>query len=377
MGESTAFSHARARPRSVGCECCVGAADAQVVSGRAPHRAPCAREPRRTSARGRAPLRGAPSPRLARAMEVHRAARMGWEAGLRGALANGESPNAVDQHSQGQQPLLYAAESGHTSCVLALLAAGASPGACAWNGVTPLLAAATGGHEACVRALLAAGAVADAAGPLGRSPLHAALPHEASGVVRALLDAGADVEVADKKGFSPLHWCASDGHVAAAQLLLDRGADVEAVAANGWTPLHLAANNAQENMVKLLLGAGADPLAKGTDDNTPRDVAATDELVRILGAAANRSDGFAQGADPAADGDSSAAAAAADATAALARTEEQRGTPSPAVGTRPQAQPAPGQPDLEADGPSAVASALIEALGFEPPAFLSKGWGST
>jgi hypothetical protein len=306
------------------------------------------------------------------ALEVHRAARIGWEAGLRGALEAGENPNAIDPGGSGDQPLHYAAEGGHTACVGVLLDAGACPTARTWHGYTPLHHAASGGHEAVLRCLLARGADCDAPGRFARTPLHAALPHPRC--VQLLLDTGADVEAADKKGWTPLHWCAADGHATAAGLLIERGADLEAAGSNGWTPLHLAANNARADLVRLLLDAGADALATGLDDKTPCDAAATPELRALLREAAARSDGFAQGAPVGAD--------------AAPEPSVQRRAGAPAVppagnagvdimgdgrsGAQTRAAPppeAPVTPLLSPTDPSVVASAMFEALGLRTPAF--------
>lgn len=78
---------------------------------------------------------------------------------LRELLWAGVEPDdAAEQDEGGRGPLWLAADHGHTSCVVELLAAGAEPDAAADAGSTPLMQASASGHVAVIEKLLQAGA---------------------------------------------------------------------------------------------------------------------------------------------------------------------------------------------------------------------------
>ncbi|HKX95408.1 MAG TPA: ankyrin repeat domain-containing protein [Methylibium sp.] len=74
-------------------------------------------------------------------------------------------------------------------------------------------------------------------------------------IVRVLIERGAAL---DPEGWTPLHYAAAGDARAIVALLLARGVRVDPRAPNGRTPLMLAAGYASEEMVDQLLRAGAD-----------------------------------------------------------------------------------------------------------------------
>jgi len=78
-------------------------------------------------------------------------------------------------------------------------------------------------------------------------------------IVRVLIERGAAL---DPEGWTPLHYAAAGDARAIVALLLARGVRVDPRAPNGRTPLMLAASYASEDMVDQLLHAGADPVAR-------------------------------------------------------------------------------------------------------------------
>ena len=89
--------------------------------------------------------------------------------------------------------LHHAASPGHTACLEALLAAGASVHSVNTHGSTPLHSASAGGQAACVRALIAAGSDVNHASQSGRTPFSLAVYNGHRRVLKILLRAGADM----------------------------------------------------------------------------------------------------------------------------------------------------------------------------------------
>ena len=153
--------------------------------------------------------------------------------------------------------------------------------------------AARTGQTATVAALLAAGADANVPDPDGMTPLHFAAMNGQIEAVRLLLAAGADPHAQDSLGRAPLHYAAFSDNTAVLDALRSAGADPGApgLAADhrGETPLHLAARRVKSQAVCWLLAAGADVNARNMDGETP---------LHVLGSA---------GRDPGAPGDEVAA----------------------------------------------------------------------
>ena len=177
-------------------------------------------------------------------------------------------------------PLHLAAEQGHASVALVLLAAGAYVNAKDDYDETPLHSAASEGHASIVSALLAAGAYVNAKNDDDETPLHHAALFGHESIASELLAAGADVNAEDDDDETPLHravynaptdyWSAYDGdHASVVTTLLAAGANVNAKNDDDETPLHHAALFGHESIASELLAAGADVNAEDDDDETP------------------------------------------------------------------------------------------------------------
>jgi len=110
--------------------------------------------------------------------------------------------NAKD--NDGWTPLFWAAFSGRTDIVRALLEKGANVNAIDDSGKTALMSAAVRGHTDTVRALLEKGADVNAKSKAGRTALMSAADLGQLDTVRVLLEQGADVDVKDRKGDTAL-----------------------------------------------------------------------------------------------------------------------------------------------------------------------------
>ena len=122
------------------------------------------------------------------------AARLGDLARLRALLATpGIDVDEGDENYGDETALHHAADWGHTACLEALLAAGASVHSVTAVGSTPLMFASWSGHAACVRALIAAGSDVNRADQYGRMPFYYALRRGRGRALKILLRAGADM----------------------------------------------------------------------------------------------------------------------------------------------------------------------------------------
>ena len=209
-------------------------------------------------------------------------------------LAAGMDPNATD--AEGGTALRFAAYSGHTQIVAALVKAGAAIEK-GEGGRTALFSAASGGHIESLRVLLDkspdAKTINDAFIEAARTRHHEAVrvladigadvkkvgspamiifllgavgwgEEEVSDTVRFLLNLGADPNGKDEEGWTALLAAAHLGYPSVVRLLLDRGADVNAKCAcpgwvnGGWTALLLATDGRHMEVVEALLDKGAD-----------------------------------------------------------------------------------------------------------------------
>ncbi|MEU9112274.1 ankyrin repeat domain-containing protein [Streptomyces sp. NPDC048483] len=125
--------------------------------------------------------------------------------------------------------LFAAIPEGDTTCVKALLRAGADPERADSEGTTPLYEASVNGEAAIARLLLAAGAAPDTeSSGLGAegTPLCAAACWGHTEAVRELLAHGADPNLREDHGtgWSPLRWANQGPHPETVALLLAAGA---------------------------------------------------------------------------------------------------------------------------------------------------------
>ena len=101
--------------------------------------------------------------------------------------------------------MMFAAQQGYETMVVALLAGGAAVNYVKENGSTPSTVAVVKGHVGVVKALLRAGAEVDKTGTTaGLTPLLVAAHGGSVGVVSALLRAGEEAHKADDYGNTPM-----------------------------------------------------------------------------------------------------------------------------------------------------------------------------
>jgi ankyrin repeat protein len=239
-------------------------------------------------------------------------------------LAHGAKPN-VEEPTEGQTALMWAASEGNTAAALMLIEFGADVKAKSKGGFTPLLFAVRGAHKDTVEALLAHGANANDKAPDGTSALNMAVVNAYFDVAAVLALNGADPNAPDARG-SALHTLAwlrkpgSDGGnglgkrsispplptgemsaLELAKLLLEHGANPNAritlaerpftregvcrnpglivlgrhyLTFSGATPFYLAARNGDAPYMRLLADHGADPKSTNVLGITPLIVAA-------------------------------------------------------------------------------------------------------
>ena len=159
---------------------------------------------------------------------IHDAARDRDVETLRRLLAEGVSPDAVDDEDRGT-PL-------HTLC----------------GGRLP--SDRRGDPAACFKLLRDAGANLDAVTRRGYTPLHVSLHF----INVELVEAGANVNAASDVGNTALHYAASRGSLACVEVLLAAGADVNVRSTNWGTPFGTALAQDHRRMIALYLRAGAE-----------------------------------------------------------------------------------------------------------------------
>ena len=118
----------------------------------------------------------------------------------------------------------------------------------------------------------------------GRTPLHGVcrIKHVTSdhvACIKLLCDAGANLEAVDHHngGNTPLHSAANTPNANIVSLLVKAGANVHAVNYTGWTALHFAAWRTVDG-VEVLLAAGADINVRSISYRSPFDIALESSL---------------------------------------------------------------------------------------------------
>eukprot|EP00878_Enallax_costatus_P016912 GHUV01017754.1.p1 GENE.GHUV01017754.1~~GHUV01017754.1.p1 ORF type:complete len:411 (+),score=140.65 GHUV01017754.1:1100-2332(+) len=184
-----------------------------------------------------------------------------------------------------KSPLHLAVEAGAADIVEMLLAKGANPNLCDFDGASPLHLAVEQQDEEVLAALLAGGANPNQPNKDVTSALHATAQRGPIRLMQLLLEHKADVLLADSKGWTPLHLAARSGNTDKAQLLLGAGARHDSVNNQGNTPLHLAAVNGHAKVVDALLAAGSNASVHNNEGRTPAEMAKTEGVKQRLQAA--------------------------------------------------------------------------------------------
>jgi ankyrin repeat protein len=178
---------------------------------------------------------------------------------------------------RGRTPLHWAARSGNTDAIDALLARRVDVNARDRDGRTALFDAVTTGRTEVVAALLHGRADPNAVDQFRSTPIHAAVAtrgENISDVIDTLVRGGALVNARDDFGCTALHTAIRRGDEAIVATLLDRGADANISDMYGATPLHLTAFRGFGGMARLLIDHGANVRARSVALGTPIDVAA-------------------------------------------------------------------------------------------------------
>ena len=210
--------------------------------------------------------------------------------------------NVNEQDYLGSSALSYAAYTGRTSVVDALLKGGAKNDLQNEDGTTALMKAAATGHASVVEALLAAGARIDLQDTNGFCSLDVAK----GDAVKALLRAAAkktpaqriaEAKAAEQQGNAwtdknwrgiPLTYAAYKGKLPAVRELLAKpGANVNEQNKDGVTTLSMAANVGRASVVEALLKAVTRTDLRGKNGKTALDVAKGDDVKTLLWAAAS------------------------------------------------------------------------------------------
>jgi ankyrin repeat protein len=155
-----------------------------------------------------------------------------------------------DVNIEACEPLLCAAEMGHTNIAKMLIEKGADLASRTDTHTSPLLKAAEAGHADMVRLLVSKGApLEETAGSYKRlTALHYAVDGNHVDCVRVLVECGADLEARSFSGETPLHLAAKKRWLDCMRILVDHGASLEAKDSELRTPLYLCAFISRELM---------------------------------------------------------------------------------------------------------------------------------
>jgi ankyrin repeat protein len=210
-------------------------------------------------------------------------------------LAAGMRPNAKEEKSYGEPPIVVAAKEGYPHIIRILLEKGADPNARHWSLKAAICHAASAGDIDTVRLLVDKGATIDGSRCEKTILLGAACKNQLE-LLQLLLDNRADPNAVDNSSSTALQTAARCGSTEAVCLLLDRGADPNVRSGHDeGTALQAAAYHGSVEIVRLLLERGADVNASDKRGETAlMNAVQYPELVRILldsGADVNAADG--------------------------------------------------------------------------------------
>ena len=166
----------------------------------------------------------------------------------------------LEAPTQHKATALYLAVSRErTSCVQALLEAGASAITLDVNGFAPIHLAAHYGFTDILRLILSHGADPMLESVTGDRALHLACYGKHQDAVAMLAQAMRSVDVRDKELRTPIHYCAQRGNIRAMEFLSSPpySADLRATDAYKDTPLHIACYFGQFDAVRFLVERGA------------------------------------------------------------------------------------------------------------------------
>ena len=171
---------------------------------------------------------------------------------LRKLLACGVNSNVVDK--DGRPPLLWAASSGSTDAVLALVNRGADISGSDNEGLTALHCASSRGHNDCVADLVTlCGADIHMMDVSGCTPLAYAVTLGHNKTAKTLLELGTSPNVQDKKGRTPAHGGAAKGQLETIKLLAKYKADLWLKNNKGNLPFHEAILSGRKDLIMYFL----------------------------------------------------------------------------------------------------------------------------
>uniref|UniRef100_A0A3Q3BKB4 Kinase D-interacting substrate 220a n=1 Tax=Haplochromis burtoni TaxID=8153 RepID=A0A3Q3BKB4_HAPBU len=178
--------------------------------------------------------------------------------------------------------LISAAKEGHIEVVRDLLENNANLEHRDMGGWTALMWAAYKGRTDVAQLLLEKGSNPNITGQYSVYPIIWAAGRGHAEIVRLLLEHGAKVNCSDKYGTTPLIWAARKGHYDCVMHLLANGADVDQEGANSMTALIVAVKGGYTEVVKELLKRNPNVNKTDKDHNTALTIAAKEGHTEIV-----------------------------------------------------------------------------------------------
>ncbi|MDO5465146.1 MAG: ankyrin repeat domain-containing protein, partial [Akkermansia sp.] len=204
---------------------------------------------------------------------IHYAAESGYSDCVQALIDAGANINTAND--KGYFPVHLAAAEGNSDSLQLLMAAGADVNKMMEDNRTPLHVAALHGQTTCVKILIKAGADVNKTDKEGKSPLICAAFAENVEIIQDLISAGAIVNIVDKKNNRPLHVAVSQNNIKCVQALITAGANLNLQNEyRGDTPLHIAAGYGYTQCAQLIIASGANINSTNSVGNTPLHEAA-------------------------------------------------------------------------------------------------------